>query len=87
MVQKHKELLGMTKWYNESDTDPDLCQAHPCDINHGVLDDSGNITPPQVNIYVNDILAATAFKEYMLRFLAATIKAIFLVYGVPDIAI
>ncbi len=47
----------------------------------------GNIAPLKANIYVNDILSAAAFKEYMLRVLAAIIEAIFLVCGVPDIAI
>ena len=38
------------------------------------------------NIYVNDILAAAAFRDNMLRLLAAIIKAIFLVCGTPNIA-
>jgi hypothetical protein len=47
----------------------------------------GNIAPLGANIYANDILAAAAFTEYMLRLLAAIIEAIFLVCGVPDIAV
>ena len=39
------------------------------------------------NIYVDDILAAAAFKENMTRLLAAIIEAIFLVCGLPDIAV
>jgi hypothetical protein len=87
LVPKHKELLNKFKWCDKSDTDPDLCQAHPCDINRGVLDNLGNISVLEANIYVDDILVAAAFKEYMLRLLAAIIEAIFLVCGVPDIAV
>ena len=87
LVPKHKELLNKFKWCDKSDTDPDLCQAHPCDINRGVLDNLGNISVLEANIYVDDILVAAAFKEYMLRLLAAIIEAIFLVSGVPHIAV
>jgi hypothetical protein len=87
LVQKHKEFLDMLKWCYESDTDPDLCQAHPWDINRGVLNDSGYIAPLEANIYVNDILAAAVFMEYMPRLLPAIIEAIFLVYGISDIAV
>jgi hypothetical protein len=87
LVQKHNELLNMVKWHDEPDTTPDLCRAHPCDINHGVLDDSGKIKPLEANIYIDDILATAAFKEHMIRLLAATIEAIFLVCGLPDIAV
>ena len=75
-------LLNMVKWYDEPDTYLDLCQAHSCDVNRGVLDNSGKIKPPEANIYVEDILAAATFREYMLRLLAATIKAI---CGLPNI--
>jgi hypothetical protein len=76
----------MVKWHNKPDTTPDICQAH-CNINHGVLDNLGKIKPLEANIYVDDILAAAAFKEHMIRLLAATIEAIFLVCGLPDIAV
>ena len=52
-----------------------------------MLDDSGKVKPLEANIYVDDILAAAAFKENMMRLLAATIEAIFLVCGQPDIAV
>ena len=75
----------MVKWQDEKETT--ICQAHPCDINQGVLDDSGKVKPLEANIYVNDILAAAALKENMMRLLAATIEAIFLVCGLPNIAV
>jgi hypothetical protein len=62
-------------------------QAFPCEINNGVLDQNGTINPMTANIYVDDILAAAAFRDDMLRFLAAIIGAIFLVCGTPNIAV
>jgi hypothetical protein len=48
----------MVKWHDEKETI--ICRAHPCDINQGVLDDSGKVKPLEANIYVDDILAAAA---------------------------
>jgi hypothetical protein len=62
-------------------------QAFPCEINNGVLDQNGTTIPMTANIYVDDILAATAFRDNMLRLLAAIIEAIFLVCSTPDIAV
>jgi hypothetical protein len=39
------------------------------------------------NIYVDDILAAAAFQDKMLKLLAAIVEAIFLVCGTPDILV
>ena len=39
------------------------------------------------NIYVDDILAAAAFQDKMLRLLSAINEAIFLVCGTPNIAV
>ena len=75
----------MVKWHDKKETI--ICKAHPCDINQGVLDDSGKVKPLEANIYVDDILAAAALKEIIMRLLAATIEAIFLVCGLPDIAV
>ncbi len=62
-------------------------QAVPCEINNEVLDQNGTIILMTANIYINDILAAAAFRDNMLRLLAATIEAIFLVCGTPNIAV
>ena len=43
LIQKHKELLNMVQWHDKKDTTLDICRAHPCDINRGVLDDSGKV--------------------------------------------
>ena len=85
LTRKHSKLINMVKWQDEKETI--ICRAHPCNINQGVLDDLGKVKPLEANIYVDDILAAAAFKENMMRLLAATIEAIFLVCGQPDIAV
>jgi hypothetical protein len=56
-------------------------------INSSVLDPNGNIIPMTANIYVDDILAAAAFQDKMLRLLLEIIKAMFLVCGTLDIAV
>jgi hypothetical protein len=40
-----------------------------------------------VNIYVDDMLAAAAFQDKMLKLLAAIVEAIFLVCRTPDILV
>ncbi len=47
----------------------------------------GEMQPLTANIYVNDILGTLAFKEYVIRLLAAIIEAIFVVCGRPDVAV
>jgi hypothetical protein len=77
----------MVKWHDKKDTTLDLCQAHPCDINHGMLNNSGKVKTLEANICIVNILAAATFKEHMIRLLAATIKAIFLICGSPNITV
>ena len=86
---KHKDLLDALRWVEEytEHTRPVLVRAFPCDINPGVISPDGKLTPMTANIYVDDILAAAALREKMLRLLAAVIEAIFLVCGEPDIAV
>jgi hypothetical protein len=56
-------------------------------INPGIKEEPGIITPLSANIYVDDILAAAAYKKNMERLLATTIQAIFTVCGKPDISV
>jgi hypothetical protein len=84
LVNKYRELLDLLKW-QETPLGTKLLQAFSCDINPGIKEEPGTITPLSANIYVDDILAAAAFKKYMERLLAATIEAIFIVCGRPDI--
>ncbi len=77
------------KWVEEYTTHnrPALVRAVPCDINPDVLDSNGNVNPMTADIYVDDIFSAAAFWDKMISLLAATIEAIFLVCGTPDVAV
>jgi hypothetical protein len=57
-------------------------------MNQDIKNKLGEIKPLTANIYVNNILGALAFKEYVIRpLLAAIIEAIFVVCGRPDLAV
>jgi hypothetical protein len=86
LVYKHRELLDLLKW-QEAPSKVKLVQAFSCDINPGINEEPGIITPLSANIYVDDILAAAAYKENMERLLVATIEAIFIACGKPDISV
>ena len=66
-VDKYKNLLDELKWSDDLSPRPGLVKAFPCDINRGVMDNKGILLPMMANIYVNDILAATAHRENMIR--------------------
>ena len=87
LVEKHKLLLDKLKWLEETTPTLKLMKAFPCKINNGATDENGNLRPMRASIYVDDILAAAARQENMLRLLVAVIKYIFTVCGVPDIAV
>ncbi len=86
VINKHRELLDLLIW-QEAPTEIKLVQAFSCDINPGIKEEPGIITPLSTNNYVDDILAVAADKKYMERLLAAIIKAIFIVCGRPDISV
>jgi hypothetical protein len=82
LVKKHQVLLDMPKW--DSPTLQELLvKAYPCEVNQGILVGS-ELT---ANIYVDDIPCTAAFKENMIRLLAAIIKAIFTVCRRPNMAV
>jgi len=89
LTDKHRELLAALRWIEEYTVHnrPVLVRAFPFEINRGVLDANGNIIPMTANIYVDDILAAAALRDNMIKLLAAIIEAIFLVCGTPDVAV
>jgi hypothetical protein len=82
LVAKHKTLLDTLKWELPASDNVQPIRAFKCELNKGILNDD----PLTANIYV-EILAAAAFKERMIRLLAAVIEAIFLVCGIPDTSV
>jgi hypothetical protein len=83
LVAKHKTLLNILKWELPASDNVQPVRAFKCKLNKGILNDD----PLTANIYVDNILAAAAFKERMIRLLTAIIEAIFLVCGVPDTSV
>jgi hypothetical protein len=83
LVKKHQVLLDMLKWDSSPALQEVLIKAYPCKVNQCTLIGS-ELT---VNIYVDDILGTAAFKENMIRLLAAIIEAIFTVCGKPNMAV
>ncbi len=79
--------MDLLKWDDRNTHQHELVQAFGCKINQGVQNELREIKPLTTNIYVDDILGALAFKEYVIRFLAAVIEAIFVVCGMPNVAV
>jgi hypothetical protein len=86
LIKKHRKFLGMISWV-PLDPAPDLARAIPCSINTGVLDNQGNRVLLPERIYVKDALMLAISKENMEQVLAALIKAIVVIMGVPDISV
>jgi hypothetical protein len=86
LVVKYKTFIDMLKW-EEIDPSPKLTPAFSCTINRGIMDDAGNQMDLPTCIYVNDALMLTLNICHMIMTLAATIKAIFVVMGEPDVAV
>ncbi len=59
LVNKHRELLDLLKW-QEAPFGIKLVQAFAYNINPGIKEEPGIITPLSANIYVDNILAAAA---------------------------
>jgi hypothetical protein len=83
LIKKHRKFLNMISW---APLDPalDLARAIPCLINSGVLDNQGKKGPLPARIYVSNALMLAISKKNMEQVLAALIKAISVVMGVPD---
>ncbi len=75
LVSKHKHLLDMLKWEDEDIHISEFVQVVACPLNLGIQDLDGSL---EAYIYVHDILGSAVNKFDILRLLAATIKAIFI---------
>jgi hypothetical protein len=86
LVVKHKKFIDMLKW-DEIDPSTELTPAFSCTINRGIMDDAGNRMDLPTCIYINDALMLALNIDHMKMVLAATIEAIFLVMGKPDVVV
>ncbi len=76
----------MLKW-EEIDPSAKLTPTFSCTINCGIMDDARNWIDLSACIYVNNALMLAHNVDHMKKVLAATIKAIFVVIGEPDVAV
>jgi hypothetical protein len=76
----------MLKW-EEIDPSAEVTPAFSCTINRGILDDAGKRRDLPACIYVGNALMLALNADHMKMVLAATIKAIFIVMGEPDVAV
>ncbi len=83
---KHKTFIDMLKW-EEIDPSAELTPAFSCTINCVIMDDAGNRIDLPSCIYVNNTLMLALDVDHMKMVLAATIKAIFVGMGKPDVAV
>jgi hypothetical protein len=86
LVIRHKKFINMLKW-EEFDPSAKLTPAFSCTTNHSNIDDTGNRIDLPTRIYVDDALMLALDVDHMKMFLAATIKAIFVVMGVPNVTV
>jgi hypothetical protein len=86
LVVRHKKFIDMLKW-EEIYPSAELTPAFLCTIKRGIMDDAGNQIDLPACIYVDDTLMLALDADHMKMVLAATIEAIFIVMGEPDIAV
>jgi hypothetical protein len=85
LVVKHKTFINLLKW-EEVDPFAELTPAFSCTINRGIMDYAGNWMDLPTPIYVDNALMLALDVDCMKMILAATIEAIFVVMGEPDVA-
>jgi hypothetical protein len=76
----------MLMW-KEIDPSAELTPAFSCTINHGIMDDAGIRRDLPACIYINGALMLALNTDHMKMVLAATIEAIFIVIGEPDVTV
>jgi hypothetical protein len=76
----------MLKW-EEIDPSTELTPAFSCTINHGNMDDTRNRIDLPARIHVDDALMLALDVDHMKMVVAATIEAIFVIMGEPDVAV
>jgi hypothetical protein len=86
LVVRHKKFIDMLKW-EEIDPSAKLTPAYSCTINCDIIDDAGNQIDLPARIHVDDAPMLALDIDHMKMVLAATIEAIFVVMGKPNVAV
>ncbi len=76
----------MLKW-EEIDPSAKLTPPLSCTINRGIMDDAGNRINLPACIYADDTSMLVLDVDHMKMVLAATIEAIFVVMGKPNVTV
>jgi hypothetical protein len=86
LVVRHKKFINMLKW-EKIDPSAKLTPTFSCTINCGIMDDAGKRGDLPARIYVDDALMLALDADHIKMVLAATIEAIFIVMGEPDVTV
>jgi hypothetical protein len=86
LVIRHKKFIDMLKW-EEIDPSTKLTPTFSCTINCGIIDDTRNQNDLPACIYANDTLMLALDVDHMKMVLAATIVAVFVIKGKPNVAV
>jgi hypothetical protein len=86
LIIRHKKFFDTLKW-EEIDPSAKLTPTFSCTINCGIMDDAGSQIDLPAHIYVDNALMLALDLDHMKMVLAATIEAIFVVMGKPDVAV
>ena len=83
LVMKHERFINMIKW---DDPYPlaNITPARPCNINKGIMNESGIPIDLPARIYVDDAIMLSSNANHMKMVLAAMIESIFVVMGEPE---
>ncbi len=88
LVIRHKKFFDMLKLkWEEIDPSTEVTPTFSCTINCGIIDNSGHWIDLPACIHVNDALMLALDVDHVKMALAATIEAIFIVMGEPNVAV
>jgi hypothetical protein len=85
LVVKYKTFIDILKW-EEIDPSAKLTPAFSCTINRCIMYDAGNRMDLPTCMYVDDTFMLALDIDHVKMVLAATVEAIFIVMGEPDVA-
>jgi len=83
LVEKHKTIIDKVKFIDVPPNNTNFTQVKPCELNQGVQNQDGSLSPPPFTMFVDDLLHAE-IRARMKLSLAASIESLTQTMG-PDI--
>ena len=83
IIDKHRDLLDEIKWSKPAKAGTKFSQAQKCSINHGVINDRGEVANTPLNTFVDDALMAE-IRGRMKQAMANSIESLYVILGEPD---